>query len=157
MKKEIIFDDELRKKWLSGAEKVAKAVGSTLGPCGRCFALTGTKTPIITKDGVSVAKDIELSDPIENSGAQLFKEMALKTNETVGDATTTTVILGYEMLKKGIKAIDAGYKPIELKRGMDKATEEAISFIRPSIPKILYFSGGSIGAVSFITSFKNKV
>ena len=130
MKKEIIFDDELRKKWLSGAEKVAKAVGSTLGPCGRCFALTGTKTPIITKDGVSVAKDIELSDPVENSGAQLFKEMALKTNETVGDATTTTVILGYEMLKNGIKAIDAGCKPIELKRGMDKATEEAISFIK---------------------------
>ena len=73
MKKEIVFDEELRKKWLSGAEKMAKAVGSTLGPCGRFFATTGYKTPVITKDGVSVAKDIDLSDPVENLGAALVR------------------------------------------------------------------------------------
>lgn len=122
MKKEIIFDEELRKKWLSGAKKIAKAVGSTLGPCGRFFATTGYKTPVITKDGVSVAKDIDLPDPVENLGAALVREMSLKTNETAGDGTTTTVVLGFEMLKEGYKAVEAGCRPIEIKRGMDKAT-----------------------------------
>lgn len=122
MKKEIYFDEDLRKKWLAGFEKLAKAVGSTLGPCGRFFATTGYKTPIITKDGVTVAKDIELPDPTENLGVALGREMSLKTNETAGDGTTTTVVLGYQMLKEGYKAVEAGCRPIELKRGMDKAT-----------------------------------
>lgn len=136
MKKEILFNEELRKKWLAGAEKVAQAVGSTLGPCGRYFGLTGYKAPVITKDGVSVAKDIELSDPAENAGAQLFKEMSLKTNDEVGDGTTTTVVLGYEMLKEGMKAVEAGCQPIELKRGMDKASKWVSEKIKENTKEI---------------------
>ena len=136
MKKEILFNEELRKKWLAGAGKVAQAVGSTLGPCGRYFGLTGYKAPIITKDGVSVAKDIELSDPAENAGAQLFKEMSLKTNDEVGDGTTTTVVLGYEMLKEGMKAVEAGCQPIELKRGMDKASKWVSEKIKENTKEI---------------------
>jgi len=130
MKKEIYFDEDLRKKWLSGAEKIAKAVGSTLGPCGRFFAMAGMRAPVITKDGVSVAKDIDLVDPVENSGARLMREIALRTNDTAGDGTTTSIVLGYELVKEGYKAIEAGCKPIELKRGMDAAVEEIVKRIK---------------------------
>ena len=130
MKKEIYFDEDLRKKWLAGAEKIAKAVGSTLGPCGRFFAMAGMRSPVITKDGVSVAKDIELTDPVENSGAQLIREAALRTNDTAGDGTSTSVVLTYELVREGYKAVEAGYKPIELKRGMDKAAAEVIRLIK---------------------------
>lgn len=130
MKKEIYFDEDLRKKWLAGAEKIAKAVGSTLGPCGRFFAMAGMRAPVITKDGVSVAKDIELTDPVENSGAQLIREAALRTNDTAGDGTSTSVVLTYELVREGYKAVEAGYKPIELKRGMDKAAAEVIRLIK---------------------------
>lgn len=130
MKKEIYFDDDLRKKWLAGAEKMARAVGSTLGPCGRFFATVGYNTPNITKDGVSVAKDIELEDPAENLGASTLREASLKTNENAGDGTTTTVVFGYEMLKDGYKAIEAGCQPIELKRGMDKAVSFVIEKLK---------------------------
>lgn len=135
MKKEIYFDDELRKKWLAGAEKIAKAVGSTMGPCGRFFAMSGMRAPVITKDGVSVSKDIELIDPVENSGARLIREIALRTNETAGDGTTTATVLGYELVKEGYKAVDSGCIPIELKRGMDKALKEVIAEIKKeSVP-----------------------
>ena len=136
MKKEILFDEDLRKKWLSGAEKIAKAVGLTLGPCGRYFGLAGYKAPIITKDGVSVAKDIDLIDPAENAGAQAFKESSLKTNEEAGDGTTTTIVLGYEMFKECVKAIEAGCQPIELKRGMDKATDWVIKSIEENTREV---------------------
>lgn len=130
MKKEIYFDEDLRKKWSLGAEKIAKAVGSTLGPCGRFFAMAGMRAPVITKDGVSVAKDIELTDPTENSGAQLIREAALRTNDTAGDGTSTSIVLTYELVREGYKAVEAGYKPIELKRGMDKAAEEIVKLIK---------------------------
>lgn len=135
MKKEIYFDEDLRKKWLSGAEKMAKAVGSTLGPCGRFFAMAGMRAPVITKDGVSVAKDIELTDPVENSGARLMREIALRTNDTAGDGTTTSIVLGYELVKEGYKAVESGCIPIELKHGMDKALKEIIAGIKKeSVP-----------------------
>jgi chaperonin GroEL len=121
MKKEIYFDEDLRKKWLAGAEKMARAVGSTMGPCGRFFAMAGMRAPVITKDGVSVSKDIDLEDPVENSGAQLMREIALRTNDVAGDGTTTSIVFGFELVKEGYKAIEAGYKPIGLKRGMDAA------------------------------------
>lgn len=130
MKKEIYFDEDLRKKWLAGAEKMARAVGSTMGPCGRFFAMAGMRAPVITKDGVSVSKDIDLEDPVENSGAQLMREIALRTNDVAGDGTTTSIVFGFELVKEGYKAIEAGYKPIGLKRGMDAAAAEIIDRIR---------------------------
>jgi chaperonin GroEL len=135
MKKEIYFDEELRKKWLAGAEKIAKAVGSTMGPCGRFFAMAGMRAPVITKDGVSVAKDIDLVDPVENSGARLMREVALRTNDTAGDGTTTSIVLAYELVREGYKAVEAGCIPIELKRGMDKALKGIIAEIKKeSVP-----------------------
>lgn len=111
---------------------MAKAVGSTLGPCGRFFAMAGMRAPVITKDGVSVSKDIELTDPVENSGAQLAREAALRTNDTAGDGTSTSVVLTYELIREGYKAVEAGFKPIELKRGMDKAAAEVVKLIKNS-------------------------
>lgn len=130
MKKEILFDEDLRKKFLSGAEKIAKTVGSTLGPCGRFVSINEFGTPLITKDGVSVAKAFELQDPFENTGALLMREISAKTNETVGDGTTTSLVLGYEMVREGYKAVEAGCQPIELKRGIDKMSSIIIEKLK---------------------------
>lgn len=128
--KEVLFDEELRKKFLSGAEKIAKIVGSTLGPCGRFVSINEYGSPVITKDGVSAAKAVELKDPFENTGALLMREISAKTNETVGDGTTTSLVLGYEMVKEGYKAVEAGCQPIELKRGIDKMSSIIIEKLR---------------------------
>ena len=130
MKKEILFDEELRKKELAGAEVLARVVKSTLGPCGRFVAIKDFGMPRITKDGVSAAKAVELLDPFENVGAALLKEIAAKTNDDAGDGTTTSTVLGYEMIKEGFKAVSAGAKPIEIKRGMDKATDIVVEYIK---------------------------
>ena len=131
MAKQLLFNEEARKKLLSGVEQIAKAVKVTLGPCGRMVMLDKKYgAPTITKDGVSVAKDIELEDPYENMGAQFVREVASKTNDDAGDGTTTSTVLAYALVREGFKSVAAGMTPIEVKRGMDKAVQVAVDEIK---------------------------
>jgi len=122
MAKQIEFNSEARAKLKQGVDTLADAVKTTLGPKGR-NVMIGKKfgTPHVTKDGVSVAKEVELSDPIENIGAQMVKEVASKTAVIAGDGTTTATVLAQALVADGMKSIAAGYNPIDIKRGMDKA------------------------------------
>ena len=132
-----MFNEEARKKLLSGVEQISQAVKVTLGPKGRNVLLDKKfGAPTVTKDGVSVAKEIELEDPYENMGAQLLKEVATKTNDVAGDGTTTATVLAYSMVREGLKAVAAGMTPIELKRGMDKAVTIAVDDIKKSSKEI---------------------
>lgn len=131
MAKQLVYSEDARKKMLSGVEQIAKAVKVTLGPCGRLVMLDKKYgAPTITKDGVSVAKEIELKDPFENMGAQLVREVSSKTNDVAGDGTTTATVLAYAIVREGLKAVSAGMTPIEIKRGIDKATAIAVENIR---------------------------
>ncbi|MDQ6989707.1 MAG: chaperonin GroEL [Mariprofundaceae bacterium] len=122
MAKEIIFGDEARTKMLAGVDKLANAVKVTLGPKGRNVVLEKSwGAPTITKDGVSVAKEIELEDKFENMGAQMVKEVASKTADIAGDGTTTATVLAQAIAKEGNKAVAAGMNPMDLQRGIDKA------------------------------------
>lgn len=137
MAKQLMFNEEARKKLLSGVEQISQAVKVTLGPKGRNVLLDKKfGAPTVTKDGVSVAKEIELEDPYENMGAQLLKEVATKTNDVAGDGTTTATVLAYSMVREGLKAVAAGMTPIELKRGMDKAVTIAVDDIKKSSKEI---------------------
>jgi len=131
MAKQLLFSEDARKKLLSGVEQISKAVKTTLGPCGRMVMLDKKYgAPTITKDGVSVAKEIELADPFENMGAQFVREVASKTNDDAGDGTTTATVLSYALVREGIKSVAAGMRPIEIKRGMDKAVKIAVEEIK---------------------------
>lgn len=131
MAKQLLFNEDARKKLLSGVEQIAKAVKVTLGPCGRMVMLDKKYgAPTITKDGVSVAKDIELADPYENMGAQFVREVASKTNDDAGDGTTTSTVLAYALVREGFKSVAAGMTPIEIKRGMDKAVAIAVEDVK---------------------------
>ena len=131
MAKQLLFSEDARKKLLSGVEQISKAVMTTLGPCGRMVMLDKKYgAPTITKDGVSVAKEIELQDPYENMGAQFVREVASKTNDDAGDGTTTATVLSYALVREGIKSVAAGMRPIEIKRGMDKAVKIAVEEIK---------------------------
>ena len=131
MAKQLLFSEDARKKLLSGVEQISKAVKTTLGPCGRMVMLDKKYgAPTITKDGVSVAKEIELEDPYENMGAQFVREVASKTNDDAGDGTTTATVLSYALVREGIKSVAAGMRPIEIKRGMDKAVKVAVDEIK---------------------------
>jgi len=122
MAKEILFGDEARAKMLAGVDKLANAVKVTLGPKGRNVVIDKSwGAPTITKDGVSVAKEIELADKFENMGAQMVKEVASKTADIAGDGTTTATVLAQAIAKEGNKAVAAGMNPMDLKRGIDKA------------------------------------
>jgi len=137
MAKQLMFNEEARKKLLSGVEQISRAVKVTLGPKGRNVLLDKKfGAPTVTKDGVSVAKEIELEDPYENMGAQLLKEVATKTNDVAGDGTTTATVLAYSMVKEGLKYVAAGMTPIELKRGMDKAVILAVEEIKKNSKEI---------------------
>ncbi|MDN5365760.1 MAG: chaperonin GroEL [Thermacetogenium sp.] len=125
--KQIVFDVDARKKLERGVNIVADAVKTTLGPKGRNVVLEKKfGSPTITKDGVTVAKEIELEDPFENMGAQLCKEVASKTNEIAGDGTTTATVLAQAIVNEGLKNVTAGANPIFLKRGIDMAVEKAV-------------------------------
>ncbi len=131
MAKQLLFNEDARKKLLSGVEQIAKAVKVTLGPCGRMVMLDKKYgAPTITKDGVSVAKDIELADPYENMGAQFVREVASKTNDDAGDGTTTSTVLAYALVREGFKSVAAGMTPIEVKRGIDKAVAIAVEDVK---------------------------
>ena len=127
MAKQLKFDEEARKSLLAGVEKISNAVKVTLGPKGRTVLLDKKfGAPTVTKDGVSVAKEIELEDPFENMGAQLLKEVASKTNDVAGDGTTTATVLAYAITKEGMKSVAAGINPMGIKRGIDRAVEAAV-------------------------------
>ncbi|MBR5646630.1 MAG: chaperonin GroEL [Treponema sp.] len=131
MAKQLLFSEDARKKLLSGVEQISKAVKTTLGPCGRMVMMDKKYgSPTITKDGVSVAKEIELEDPYENMGAQFVREVASKTNDDAGDGTTTATVLSYALVREGIKSVAAGMRPIEIKRGIDKAVKAAVEEIK---------------------------
>ena len=129
--KVLSFGSEARDKVRSGVNKLSTAVQATLGPCGRNVMIEKESgSPVITKDGVTVAKEIFLKDPIENAGAQAIKEVSMKAAKLAGDGTTTATVLAAFMYNEGFKAIAAGVNPIELKRGMDKATTAVIDNLR---------------------------
>ena len=131
MAKQIVFDDEARQPLLAGVTKLAKAVKSTLGPRGRNAVLDkGWGSPKVTKDGVTVAEEIELDDPYENLGAQLVKEAASKTNDVAGDGTTTATVLAEAIYREGLKMISSGADPMALSRGIHKAVEAVGNEIR---------------------------
>ena len=137
MAKQLLFNEDARKKMLSGVEQISNAVKVTLGPKGRLVMLDKKfGAPTITKDGVSVAKEVELEDPFENMGAQLLKEVAAKTNDVAGDGTTTATVLAYSMVREGLKAVAAGMTPIELKRGIDKAVAIAVDEIKKNSKEV---------------------
>jgi chaperonin GroEL len=126
--KQLLFDEAARQKVLRGVELLSRAVKVTLGPKGRNVVIDKKfGSPLVTKDGVTVAKEIELSDPYENIGAQLVKEVASKTNDAAGDGTTTATVLAESVYKEGLKHVTAGANPIYLKRGIDKAVEAAVT------------------------------
>lgn len=129
--KEIVFSDNARNKLFDGIRQLNNAVKVTMGPRGRNVLIQKSYgAPSITKDGVSVAKEIELKDPIENMGAQLVKEVASKTADAAGDGTTTATVLAYSIFKEGLRNITAGANPVEVKRGMDKATSAIIEELK---------------------------
>ncbi|MCM8773830.1 MAG: chaperonin GroEL [Candidatus Omnitrophica bacterium] len=131
MAKQLIFNEEARKSVLKGVEILSKAVKATLGPKGRNVVLEKKfGSPTITKDGVTVAKEIELEEPYENIGAQLVKEVAEKTSDTAGDGTTTATILAEIIFKEGLKNVAAGANPMAIKRGIDKAVEKVVEEIK---------------------------
>ena len=137
MAKQIKFDADARQKILAGVEKLSSAVTSTLGPSGRNVILDKKfGSPQITKDGVTVAKEIELPDPFENMGAQMVKEVASKTNDVAGDGTTTATLLAEAIYREGLKNLTAGANGMALKRGIDKATEAVVEAIAKISKKV---------------------
>ena len=131
MAKEIKFGEEARKSLLNGVNKLADTVKVTLGPKGRNVVLDKSfGAPLITNDGVTIAKEIELDDAFENMGAQIVKEVSIKTNDVAGDGTTTAMVLAQSMIKEGIKNVAAGGDPMAIRRGMDKTTKAVVDELK---------------------------
>src|SRR5437016_3907328 len=127
MAKQLLYTDDARKKLLSGAEKLAKAVGITLGPTGRNVIIDKSfGGPTVTKDGVTVSKEIDLPDPFENMGAKLVNAVAQKTSDVAGDGTTTATILALSIYQEGLRNITAGANPMAVQRGIEKAVDAAV-------------------------------
>ena len=137
MAKDLLFDTEAREKILEGVNKLAAAVRATLGPRGRNVLIEKTfGAPVVTKDGVSVAKEIELEDKFENMGAQMVKEVASKTSDVAGDGTTTATLLAQAIYREGIKLVAAGHDPMKLKRGIDQTVEVVTTSISKSSKQV---------------------
>jgi chaperonin GroEL len=131
MAKKIVFNEEARKSLLKGIDAVADAVKVTLGPKGRNVILEKKYgAPQIVNDGVTIAKEIELKDGLENAGAQLLKEVSSKTNDVAGDGTTTASVLAQAIVREGLKNLTAGANPMSMKRGIDKAVEVSVKEIK---------------------------
>src|SRR5574338_1647518 len=123
--KQLVFAEEARRRLKDGVDVVANAVATTVGPKGRNVAIDRKfGSPTITHDGVTVAKEIELEEPFENMGAQLLKEAATKTNDIAGDGTTTSTVLAHAIVNEGLKALEAGYNPMLVKRGIETAAKQ---------------------------------
>jgi chaperonin GroEL len=135
--KDVRFDTDARNKMLKGVEVLADAVSVTLGPKGRNVVLDKSfGAPRITKDGVTVAKEIELQDKFENMGAQMVREVASKTNDIAGDGTTTATILARAIVREGCKSVAAGMNPMDLKRGIDLAVDTVVADLQKRAKKI---------------------
>src|SRR5881392_1996546 len=131
MAKRIVHGEDSRQAILRGINMLANAVKITLGPKGRNVVLDKKfGSPLITKDGVTVAKEIELKDPLENMGAQMVKEVASKTSDVAGDGTTTATVLAQAIFREGVKTVAAGANPMDIKRGIEKAVEVAIEEVQ---------------------------
>ena len=131
MAKQIIFQEEARRKIKNGADKLANAVKVTLGPKGRNVVLDrGFGSPTITNDGVTIAKEVELEDKFENAGAEIVKEVAEKSNEVAGDGTTTAVVLAQAVIREGLKNVTAGANPLALKRGIERGTKKIVEELK---------------------------
>jgi len=148
--KELLFDVEARAKLKKGVDALADAVKITLGPKGRNVVIDKKfGSPTITKDGVTVAKEIELADPIENMGAQMVKEVATKTSDLAGDGTTTATVLAQAIYREGLKNVTAGANPMELKRGIDRAVEAVVEELkRLSVPSAGKKEIAQVGSIS---------
>src|ERR1700733_2966121 len=137
MAKQLLYTDEARKKLLAGADKLAHAVGSTLGPTGRNVIIEKSfGGPTVTKDGVSVSKEIDLPDPFENMGAKLVNAVAQKTSDMAGDGTTTATILALSIYQEGLRNITAGANPMAVKRGLDHAVAVAVILLNEMSRKL---------------------
>src|SRR5213595_95529 len=135
--KQLSYSDDARQKLLAGVTKLAKAVRSTLGPRGRNAVIDkGWGSPNVTKDGVTVAEEIELEDPYENRGAQLVKEAASKTSDVAGDGTTTATVLAEAVYRDGLKMIAAGHDPMALIRGIRRGVERVVEELHRLAEKI---------------------
>ena len=131
MAKMIEFGEDARKKLQSGIDQLADTVKVTLGPKGRNVVLAKKYgSPLITNDGVTIAKEVELEDPFENMGAQLVREVATKTNDVAGDGTTTATLLAQAIIREGLKNVSAGANPMVMRKGMQKAVDAAIEAIK---------------------------
>jgi chaperonin GroEL len=129
--KELHFDVDARGQMKSGVDQLAEAVKVTLGPKGRNVVIDKKfGSPTVTKDGVTVAKEVELSDPVENMGAQMVKEVATKTSDVAGDGTTTATVLAQAIFREGLKSVTAGINPMGIKRGIDKAVEAVVAELK---------------------------
>src|ERR1700728_3602597 len=135
--KDVRFGGDARQRMLRGVDVLAEAVRITLGPKGRNVILDKSYgAPRITKDGVTVAKEIELADKFENMGAQMLREVASKTNDVAGDGTTTATVLAQAIIREGAKAVGAGMNPMDLKRGIDRAVEAVVEELKKRSRKI---------------------
>ncbi len=152
MAKDIIFDLKARESLKAGVDALADAVKVTLGPKGRNVILEKSfGAPSITKDGVTVAKEIELEDSIENMGAQLVKEVASKTNDIAGDGTTTATVLAQSIVTTGLKNVTAGANPMDLKRGIDKAVIEVVKSLKKQSIEI-HDSGEKVEQIATVSA-----
>src|SRR5256885_433236 len=155
--KQLVYADDARQKLLTGVTKLARAVRSTLGPRGRNAVLDkGWGSPTVTKDGVTVAEDVELADPYENMGAQLVKEAASKTSDVAGDGTTTATVLAEAIYREGLKMIAAGHDPMALTRGIQKTVEKVVADLAKLAEKIDPKDNKEITEVATIASNNNK-
>ena len=137
MAKDLFYGEESRRKLLAGVDKLVDTVKITLGPKGRNVLIEKSYgSPLITNDGVSIAKEVELEDQVENMGAQLVKEVATKTNDVAGDGTTTATLLTQAIVREGFKNVTAGANPMVLKRGIDGAVEAAVDYLKNSAKKV---------------------
>ncbi len=148
--KELLFNTDARAKLKRGVDALAEAVKVTLGPKGRNVVIDKKfGSPTVTKDGVTVAKEVELSDPIENMGAQMVKEVATKTSDLAGDGTTTATVLAQAIFREGLKNVTAGANPMELKRGIDRAVEAIVEHLRTmSVPSAGKKEIAQVGSIS---------
>jgi chaperonin GroEL len=148
--KELLFNTDARAKLKRGVDQLAEAVRVTLGPKGRNVVIDKKfGSPTVTKDGVTVAKEVELSDPIENMGAQMVKEVATKTSDLAGDGTTTATVLAQAIFREGLKNVTAGANPMELKRGVDRAVEAVVELLKSiSVPSAGKKEIAQVGTIS---------
>src|SRR6266403_133859 len=152
----MVFDDEARQPLMAGVSKLARAVRSTLGPRGRHAVLDkGWGAPKVTKDGVTVAEDIDLEDAFENMGAQLVKEAASKTSDVAGDGTTTATVLAEAIYREGLKSIAAGADPMALTRGIQKGVDKVVDELHRLAEKIDDKDDKEITEVATIASNNN--